>query len=515
MTKIKPISIKGMTGLNLEHPTLIPDNAWADTQNMVQGNDGLWENRKGIKSFDNAVGSSKKVHSLHFWKPNSGGARYLTVGSGTALYSYAESVAYNDGSFTSRQTGFTDGSPFDFGQYKNNLIATNGVESMYSTTDNSTWTQRNGSNTRVAKYIHFANDTGYCADVSGARSVVYYGSTVPASPWEFANSVSIDEDNGQIITGLENLGPIIISGKQRSIYSVDIATPSREQLDYGSGLISNRSQVKAENSVYIASLEGITTLAQRQGTTGSLAANPLSFAIQTLWDQVINKDEIVGIYFPRTRRIYWGVQTSAKNYVIIYDVRFQSWSYFIGANVADFTIYEDSSENEHLIFGDINTDKIRELEHENRDDDGAPIESILLTKRYDFGTAQYKNCRYIDVYGYGSELMNLDIEIFFDDEQIASYSTTATSVNFTTTLSPSSGALAGGALASGALAGAIPSDGDLEVFPFFIRIPIERTFRTIQIKMSNSDIGVRWRFRQIDIFVESESSDLIETSLYA
>ena len=127
MSDPKPITIQALKTLNLDHPSLIPPDHWSDTQNMVVSADGLWENRKGIKTFDNAVGSGKAVHSLHFWKPSAGSSRLLTVGSGTALYSYAEVAAYNDGSFTSRQTGFTDGQRFEFAQYDDTLIATNGA----------------------------------------------------------------------------------------------------------------------------------------------------------------------------------------------------------------------------------------------------------------------------------------------------------------------------------------------------------------------------------------------------
>lgn len=109
--------------LNLGHPSVIPANHWADSMNMVQAADGLWENRKGIKTFSGAVGSGKKAHSIHFWKPSAGTSRLLTVGSGTALYSYAEGTAYNNGTFTSRQTGFTDGTPFEFSQYKDYFLA--------------------------------------------------------------------------------------------------------------------------------------------------------------------------------------------------------------------------------------------------------------------------------------------------------------------------------------------------------------------------------------------------------
>lgn len=501
--------------LNLGHPSVIPANHWADTMNMVQASDGLWENRKGIKSFSGAVGSNKKAHSIHFWKPSAGTSRYLTVGSGTALYSYAEGTSYNNGTFTSRQTGFTDGTPFEFSQYKDYLIATNGKEAMYSTQDNATWTIRNGANTRIAKYIHFANDVGYCADIPSARSVQYYGSAVPASPWEFANSVDIESDNGQVLTGLTNLGPIILAGKNKSVYSVDIVTPAREQLDYGAGIVSHRSIVKAENSVYIGSNEGVFTVAQRQGVTSSLAATPLSDPITPLWKILINKSGIAGIYYPSTRSIYWAVETATAKYVLVYNIQHRSWSYLVGVNATDFALYEDSSGVEHLIYGDSTTDKIRELEYEERSDDDTPINSVLLTSSINFGTDSYKTMNWLEICGYGSENMELDYELYFDEETIASVSGAIDRNNFATTVGFGSGSLASGSLASGALSGFVDSSSDLEVKFFVKRVPLERTFRTIRIKLINAQDGVRWRFKSFNFDLEGEAEDLTPDYIFA
>jgi hypothetical protein len=592
MGKIKPITISGMQSVNFDHPTLIPDNHWADSMNMVMANDGLWENRKGVKTFSNDVGSNKPVHSLHFWESeaptitattiafvdsdpdtitDSGNGfltarfragdsitvsgstsndgtytiasvvagtitldagdelsaeaagdtvtitaparRDLTVGSGTALYSYSEGSSYNDGTFTSRQTGFTDGEPFSFAQYQSTLLATNGTDSMYSSVDNFSWTERTGGDTQKPKYVVFANDTGYCANTPTAKSTVYYGATVPANPWDFAEAVNIEKENGQDINGLTNLGPIIICGKDRSIYSVDIATPSREQLDYGEGLIAGRSIVRALNSVYLASEEGVFTLGQRQGTTGSLAANPVSDPIQALWDKLISKEDINGIYFAPTRSIYWTVETSERTYTIVYNVRFSSWTYLIGVNAKDWTVYEESDGTERLIYGDKNDDKIRELLNEDREDDGIEIQSQLITKRFDFGTGAQKLVHYIDMDGYGSDGFEVDYEIYFDNETVASVTGTIDNNNLVSDSSVS-GELASGSLASGALSGYIESGTDLTANYWFARIPLEKSFRTIQIKLSNVQAGVRWRFRSATLMVEAESEDLIETNLY-
>jgi len=512
--RLKNIVLQGFKTLNLNNPSLVPSDHWSDSQNMEIGRDGLWVNRKGIKSFTNAIGATNKfAHSIHFWKLGSG-TRYFTVGAGTALYSYAEGTAYNNGTFTSRQTGFTDGSPFDFTQYKNTLLCTNGAESMYSSADNATFTQRNGANTVLAKYVTFANDTGYAAGIASAPSTFYYGSTVPANPYEFANTVVIEDTNGQDITGLTNLGPIIIATKNRSIYSVDIATPSRSQLDYGAGCVSHRGIVKAENSIYLPSNEGVFTLAQREGTTGSVAATPLSDPIDSLWKILVNKDEMVGIYNPETRSIYWAVETASQNYVLVYNVQYQGWSYFIGVNAYDFTYYEDSSGDFHLIYGDSGSDNIREMNHPSRDDDGAPINSILATGSVNFGTDEIKNCNHLEISGYGSQLMELEAEVYLDEASTPEITETIDKDNFVNQDTEWGGSLGTGSLGSQGLSGYVDSADDLEVKFWIKRIPVSRPFRTVQVKLKNSQAGVRWKYKSMTFNVEAETDDLSHSYIY-
>lgn len=638
---IKPVTLEKQATLNLNHPSIIAVTEWADAQNMVRASDGLWENRKGIKSFVNDVGSNKKIDSMHFWKPAAGAYRYLTVSSGGSLYSYTEGTDYNDGTFTARQTGFVDGQPFEFAQYADVLIATNGLDPMYSTTNNSSWTVRNGSNTRRARYIIFVNDTGYVADVravaqayltggtsatsvvatwnavtdgsfaitidgtarnitglnfstaasmadvasiiqtgiraatgstetcvwstnkfvitsasfewtsqvsvtsavgsgtdiSGVgatafmdaetgrgtatavsvdRSAVYYGSTVPANPWEFANTVDIESDNGQVITGLTNLGPLILATKEKSIYIVDIATPNRDQIDYGAGCLTHRSIVRAENSIYIASDDGIFTVAQRQGTTGSVAATPISSPIQPLWERLVNRSLLNGIYFPKTRSIYWACKTDTQNVVLVQNIQHRSWSYLIGVNARDWTLYEDSDGETHLLYADGATDKIKELEHSDRDDDGAPIDSILATGSLNFGTDALKSINWLEITGYGSDGFELDYEIYFDEETVATKTGIIDNDNFASNGATAStaGSLGSGSLSSGGLAGAIVAQSDLEVRFWCKRIPLEKTFRTIKVVLKNSQEGVRWRFKTMNFSVEQTSKEFTPSYIF-
>lgn len=510
-----PITISGMKGQNFNDPTIIADNEWADTQNCRQYSNGLWGNRKGVKTFSNDVGSDDKVNSIHYWEDGGVSNRFLIVGSGTVLYSYAEGTDYNNGTFTSRQTGFTADEKFDFAQYNDTLLASNGAESGYSTTNNTTWTQRTGGDSKTGDILLFANDTGFITGNSANPSILYYGSTTPANMWDFASSLKIEQENGQDIKGLAALGPIIIVFKERSIYSVNIATPSREQLDSGYGCIAPRSIVKAENNIYFASEDGIYTLEQREGLTSSYAATPVSFPVQAFWDTLTTKNAIAGIYFPKTKCIYFSCQTSEQRYVLVYNIQFKSWSYYIGVNLEDWTLYTKSDDSQVLLYGDAFDDKVRELEHENRDDDEAGIHAILTTKKFDFGTNGLKDIQFLDIAGYMTENSVITADVFFDDETVPSFSHDVDSDNLPSPSDVEAGALGVSELGVGGLSGAVQAADDLRMQFFLARIPLNRTFRTVQLKLSSSGAGERWQFRSATFFVDAEAAHLFETTLIA
>ena len=128
-----------------------------------------------------------------------------------------------------------------------------------------------------------------------------------------------------------------------------------------------------------------------------------------------------------------------------------------------------------------------------------------------------KYAPWIDVVGYGSDLMELDAEIYFDGEDVASVTKTIDSDNFASTgtgVAGGPGSLASGSLASMGLSGYVESGSDLDVKLFVKRIPLERIFRTMRIRLVNSQAGVRWRFKTFRINVENTAKDLTQDYMF-
>ena len=176
----KRVELSNFQTLNTGFPTEIKDNHFSDTVNMIRRRDGLWENRKGIVQFGDAVGSDLPIHSIRAWK-TSAGARYLTVGSDDDVYSYAEAAAYNDGAYTVRQDiGGSD--PWDSIVYRDILVLGNGTDNLRSTTDNATFTDRNGANIIKAKFLDVGNDFVSFAGIPSDQDKILLSTGATSNP---------------------------------------------------------------------------------------------------------------------------------------------------------------------------------------------------------------------------------------------------------------------------------------------------------------------------------------------
>jgi len=258
---------QGMTTLNTGFSTEIKANELSDSMNMVRNEGGLWESRKGIVQLGEGVGSGEPIHSLAFWKTKAG-ARHLTVGTDTDVYSYAESASYNDGAFTNRTTLGT-ANKWDLITYRDIAVLGNGVDDLESSTDNATWTTRTaGASIVKAKFLEVGNDfVWFGGDKSSVESedTIYLSSGAPTNPWEYDNSniLRVDVGNSDTVSGILSLGQNLIVTKSRRTYAVDLAGLTRQTLELVVGVkatalfyalkkIQFSSRVNREFSTYLS-----------------------------------------------------------------------------------------------------------------------------------------------------------------------------------------------------------------------------------------------------------------------
>lgn len=493
------VTLDNFQTLNTGFPTEIPDNHFSDTLNMIRREDGLWEKRKGIAQFGADVGSGEPVHSLRFWK-TSAGARYLTVGTDVDLYSYAEGSAYNNGTYTDRAT-LSSANPWDSVVYRSIIVIGNGVTGLYTSSDNTTFTTRTASSTvAAAKFLEVGNDFVSFSGITGDPDKVVLSSGAPANPWEFnsSNLANIDIGNSDSITGMKSLGQNLVVCKSRQTYAVALTDFARQTLDWAGGTESNRAILQTQlNALYIAGRQGIFDIAKTQIGSNQLFGTPESEMIKSLYDLVTNYSDINGVYTFKENLVMWNAETQLGRLQFVRNLDYSEpvWTYFTGINSTDWTIYEDASGDYHYLYGDKVTDKVWEL-FTGRNDAGAPIFSRLATKRTDMGAPGVeKRVRWADVFGYISRNAQWVVKIFKDDDQNPFATYTIDQDNLTTEQDLLG--LGTDSLGSRPLGGLINEVDDIEVFPFFARVPLESDFEKIQVVLENNQADVRTILRSI------------------
>lgn len=496
----KPIKIKDLTGgLDTSEPSIIDDNELALATNMYYNKDKILTTRRGSKTFGDSITGPQT--SLYFTKL-SDGTRILLMAAGTVMYKYNEGTSAWD----SIKTGLTDGLKFSFVTYKDLVYWTNGTDNVMSY-DNTTVSEHSG--VQKGKYLIVANDTAYMAGVNatGDRSVVFYTGANPTDlKSSFANNEPIDEDNGQNITGLTSLGALVFVGKQDSIYTLNTipTTVVVEKVDYSGGVLGHRSWANVENDLMHLSREGVYSLAQRRGVTGSYRATSLTDDIQAIIDNVENKDIAAAIYVPETRNYYLAVDTGGvgkNNDIFVWSVLTRSWTRYDGLNANDFVIYEDASGDRHLLAADPFGGQTREIEV-NFDDSDVSIVCEAKSKTFDFEAPETsKVFQMVDVAGFISKQATISVTISIDGTDVvqtlsgSSYVDSAGSQVYTLGTSPLGFRPIGGG-------GGAPSSS-LDLFPFIARIPLYKTGRNISVKLSSSTASSAWQWTKVNVFAEA------------
>jgi hypothetical protein len=330
-----------------------------------------------------------------------------------------------------------------------------------------------------------ANDIAYMAGVSTDASTVFYSSANPTDlKSAYGNFEPINEDDGQIITAMRNLGPIVFVGKDSSIYKLDvISSPVNvDNIDYSGGVASNRVWSNVENDLMHLSEEGVYKLSQRQATTGSFRAWPESNMLQSIIESISDKSAATSIYYPEMRSMYMSYgTTSSNNSLLRWSVLNRSWTAYEGISATDFTVYEDADGNKRLLASTPYGGQCYELETGLSDDD-VGIAFSLKTKEFNFEEpATHKTFSHVDVIGFVSKQQEFKISVIIDGEE--------TSVNVlgsTYAAGEVAHELTTGVYETGEypLGGGAASTSGIDMYQYIVRIPLYITGKTIQIHVS-------------------------------
>lgn len=418
----KPIVIDNfLGGWNSNEPTTIDDNELAEAINFYYDENNLLRSRFGTQTFGTAISltAGQSVYGIHFYK-ESDGTRRLVCHAGTVFYSYDEGTE----TWTSELTGLAEVRG-QFAVYKDICYYVNGTD--FVSWDGTTAAQE--ATPQKVKYLLVKNDIVYGAGVSSAPSTLYYSNANPASiKIAFTNTDPIDEDNGQVITGLGNIGNAIYVFKEKSVYRFDVSGPSYAEIDEPIGCSGFRSIVGVDNNLLFQGQDGdIYNAFVLENASSRTKATPLSNDLTSYTKALYNNNLTAAIEFKRLNNVYFAVDpdnTGVPTEILVLNTKVSSiennvgvWTRYQNIFANDFTIYEDSSGVEHLLVAPAFGGQVLEMET-GTDDDGTAIQIDLKTKAYEFNEPTVvKFVENIDGIFHATNGATFDFDVIGDDSE--------------------------------------------------------------------------------------------------
>ena len=221
-----------------------------------------------------------------------------------------------------------------------------------------------------------------------------------------AGFVDVFKNDGFSITSIIPFQGGVIVFKENAIYKFDFVTasgdfdgdgveetvslPQLSEITRSFGCVSFRSTKYVENDVIFAAKKdgrlAFYSLGNQENYAGSvLRTNELSIKVQEKLEDV-NVDYLqygAGFYYNNIYGCAIAKSGSTNNDRIwCLDTRFGAWTYWEGLEPSEFLIYNDSSGNQNLYFGEDNGGDVIQAFKSDRNDDGSSISVQFSTKAF-------------------------------------------------------------------------------------------------------------------------------------
>ena len=459
--------------------------------------------------------SSKPVMSLKYFESSiqaQNFPRYLHVNCGTNLFEYDEDSQY----WNVIKTGLTENTRFSMAAYKNIMYFTNGVDNYFSY-DGIVCTDHTGGNTYKGKYLIVANDIGYILGDPSVPSSLAYTAANPANLNIFPNVLVLDEDGSDGVgSALNHLGPIVLAGKQRKVYEVNVAAPSRQTLDYSDGIEAHRAFININNNLVFPNSGGIYTLGQRQATVGSLRVDSISENIQRLTDDIKNKEFMAAIWINQFNNAYFSAdlnEDGIPDTCLVLSTLVKKWTIYEGISANEFVYWKDKNGDYHMLYASATGGQVVEMETGTNDFNLAILHEIE-GKSFNFGDPlKYKTTQHVDISGFINETGLAEAYLVFDD----GYETPVAYINGANYVSGASSdsnyTLGDSPLGETELGGSNSDSSSIILYSFKIRIPIEYTGITIKPKFRVNQKDTVFIPQKVTIYPYGEPIDLFDYNL--
>lgn len=419
--------------------------------------------------------------SLNAYKVSTG-TQYMLAHAGTVYWLYDETTTRWEPIYTGMQEVAGD-----FAVYIDISYYVNGTD--YLSFDGTTVAQE--ATPQKIKYLQVKNDIAYGAGVTGNLSTLYYSNGNPASlKISYANNDPIEEDNGQNITGIANIGNLIYVGKEKSIYRYDVSSPAYDEIDSQIGMAANRAVVAVDRNLLFLGDDGHIYNASVLLEAGTRTqAIPLTDDLDTYMRSLKNLSVSAAFHWQRANHVYFAIDeddSGVPNAMLVINTALSSFEQnravvtkYEGVNARDFTLWEDSDGVEHLLCANSFGGQVFEMETGTLDD-SIEIKSTFKSKLFDFGDAmRFKQVNEMTGQVFASDGATFVLDVLSEGGVVKSKSID------TGSLQESGGAVLGiNTLGTTTLA----SGGDADTLNSYIfRLPVYLTQRFVQFQIR--DVG--------------------------
>lgn len=277
----------------------------------------------------------------------------------------------------------------------------------------------------------------FIAGASGVSGNIVYYSAID-EPWNFAISAvpggggtARYPEAGGSITGLTDFDHVLTVLKNNTIRRLkfteladgtdgSLEIVDREAVITGSnvGTINNNGIASVENdNAYVSPAGWIKSLSKT--VAGVVLTNELSLNIRPTAESY-DFSRAASIYFDGKLYVACGLSGATyNNVVLVWDYAFQSWTRFIGWNVGDWFIYDNT-----LFYGASNEIATYQALY-NYDDNGYSYSAYWNSKWFDFGVPhEAKRLGLIYIEGYCTQNTDIGVSAFFDGDTSAPESKT-------------------------------------------------------------------------------------------
>lgn len=479
-----------------------------------------YTNQTGIKIdslYAYSSTSTKPVTSYFFFQRDDTLVTTALCTAFTNMYKYDETSEY----WEVIATGLTEydtlypsnKTRWSFFVYKNVIYMCNGVDN-YRSFNGVTFTEYAGQ--PKYRYLAMIADRPYGAGDDTNPSTIYYPAAAPADASIInTNAVVVGGDEQGRINGIFAVGQVILAGKDKKIFYVDVTNVKAYPIDPQNGWFAQRSIQDVGNGILYFNDLGVANLQQRNALSGGagLATTPLTDDLQPLIEDVIplQYNAACGYYIDPIKNYYFSFDTSADNIPDTTIVRSSlngSWSTYTIPTGYEYGKYIETDGTVHYVLASATTGQVYEIEF-GFSDNGTAINADLLTKQYDFGTpTTWKDFEYITIYGLISTGGTIYVELLIDGDVVEDATITDSYADVTATTFPIGTSVIGTGTIGG---GGSPT---IDTFAYKAKIPLLGAGggQKIQVHMYSNMPEIAWTLDKIECVYNGYSEDIFPIS---